>query len=499
MRRRTLPEVFTTALLGVALAGCGALPWGQGGAEPMNAQRGAVVRVLGPAEIQAASQQLGAALEARWGGYLPLAATSPWGALVVHWEGLSLAIGRPTLDFVPVDGTSDDPGLRLQVPLEHSHGTLTLAPTSGETLCAIPFEVRPARLTVRLSLAADKLGRLQGVMLPGVELVTVEGARTNTVWADFTQCPPGLEAEALPALARMFADGVARTATDAVASELAPALGLDLAFGWSAPIAADALGSGYVRATLRAATDTPGTAMPDFIERTRTGLAIRFALSVAVDPHPCMGTLALAEGTPGPLGPLPESGTVLRLGALERIIGAAWLAGSACADHAGIAEVPRDEVALRWPALGRIDGGVAIELWPESVPTVRADPDLGDAVLLDFGRVRVDLIGGIAGARWRLGSVVVDLRVHGFISVGPEGVITFDPSEVDAVPAAVEAGLIGTPPIAVAEELVATLVDALIVEGPLGGSLGILPRSLATNSTRVWAAHDNALVLGAGP
>lgn len=492
-------DLLGLAFVSLGLHGCGALPWGQGGAEPMTAQRGALVRVLGPDQIEAASDRLGAALYARFGGVLPLTPATALGSLVVHWDGLSLAVGRPRLDLAPPEGSADDPGLRLHLPLEHSRGTLTLGPAGGEILCAIPFEVEPSRLTVRLSLAADKLGRLQGVMLPGADLVTLEGARSNPVSADFAQCPPGLEAESLPMLARMLTEGVARATTDALAGELAQALGLDLAMGWSAAVASDSLGSGYVRATLRAATDTPGAAMPDFLERTRTGLAVRFALSVTVDPHPCMGPLALGDGAIGPPGPLPDAGTVLRLGALERIIGAAWLAGSACADHAGIAEVPRDELALRWPALGRVEGGIAVELWPESVPTVRADPELSGAVLVDFGRVRVDLIGGVDGARWRLGSVVVDLRVHGLVTVSPEGLVGFDPSEIDAVPAAVEAGLIGAPPIAVAEELVATLVDALIVEGPFGSALGILPSSLGAPAWRTWEARDNALVLGVAP
>lgn len=482
----------------LALTSCTALPWGQGGAEPAYAQRAALIRVVGPDEMRAASDRLGALVEARLGGILPLAPTTlPSGELSIRWEPLGLSIGRPSLDLAPPDASPDEPGLRLHVPVEPSVGSLALLPAGGEALCVVPFEVSAARLTLRLSLAADKLGRIQGVMLPGVELLAADDARATVIKADFAQCPVGLEVEA-HTLTRLLAEAIARAATDAVAGELAPALGLDLAFGWSAAVASDALGSGYVRATLRAATDTPGAAMPDFLDRTRAGLAVRFALSVAVDPHPCMGILALAD--PGPSTPplLPEAGTVLRMSALERIIGAAWLAGSACADHAGIAEVSRDELALRWPALERLDGGVTVELWPESVPTLRADPDLSDAVVVDFGRVAVDLIGTSGGARWRAGTVVVDLRIHGFVTVGPDGVVGFVPSDIDAVPAGVEAGLLGAPPIPVAEELAATLVEALL-DGPLSERLGVLPGPLAPPTSRVWAARDGTLVLGSAP
>jgi len=72
------------------------------------------------------------------------------------------------------------------------------------------------------------------------------------------------------------------------------------------------------------------------------------------------------------------------------------------------------------------------------------------------------------------------------------------PSDIDAVPAGVEAGLLGAPPIPVAEELAATLVEALL-DGPLSERLGVLPGPLAPPTSRVWAARDGTLVLGSAP
>ena len=151
----------------LGLASCTALPWGQGGAEPMGAQRGALIRVVGPDAIQVASDRLGAVVEGRLGGTLPLAPTTlPSGNLAIRWEGLGLTIGRPSLELAALDAAADDPGLRLHVPVEASRGSLTIVPTSsnGEALCAVPFEVSAARLTLRLSLAADKLGRMSAAL-----------------------------------------------------------------------------------------------------------------------------------------------------------------------------------------------------------------------------------------------------------------------------------------------------------------------------------------------
>lgn len=444
------------------LWGCAGLPWGEGGAEPTRATAGALVRTFDSGSLAAASERLATLVAPGWGAGVPLAPSEA--ELDVDWVGWSLTPGAPRLVLEPTRPTlqvqSSELTLSVVVPLAATEHEIELSGGALDVPCRASVATTPGELTVPMSFVADKLGRVQGIVLAGASYRALSEYTPNLVLnSDLSTCV-GLGEEARPqVLAAAFSAAAAKALGEALSAELPIALGLDLAFAWSTAVSVDALGTGFARVALRG--------VPSGLVRTRAdAVQVAFALTMEADAHPCMGSLTL----PDPRAELPSTelpaGISMHMEALERVVGAAWLAGAACADHLGTIPLPADELAAAWPALAPLlpDAQVSLEVWPAALPRLKADPDFVDGLVLETGRLRADLIVTFGGARWRAASVELDLSLHGTLWVEVGGAVLLDPSHVDVRPIALEPGLLEAPDISAVDQLVPPLVEALLLD-----------------------------------
>ncbi len=464
--------------------GCAGIEWGQGGAEPPRETAGAFVRTIDAPMLEQASTRLAYALAGRWTNGAKLA-TVP-GLLAIDWRAWSLAPGRPWVELGPgyeiqVGSAIESKALIVHVPIAGASHEISIS-TDALLPCSIRVTVADGVLDVPVGFTADKIGRVQGVVQAGTAFHATD-SNNAVLQADLSGCMGGIEPGVhLAALGATFVEAVAVSLTEAISAELPVALGLDVAFGWSGAVNADAMGTGFMRTSLRGLTDA-------LVRRRVDALQLEYAVAIEADAHPCMNGLAL----PLPRAEVPRAelvaGAGLHVSALERIVGAQWVAGAVCADHVGVVPTRVAELEAAWPELARMgpDAVVSLELWPGAVPRLAADPAFEDGLVLDTGRIRADLIVTYAGARWRAASVVLELSVSGSTWIDEAGAVYFDPAAVEAVPTTIEPGLLGAPSPEAVAALLPTLVEVLVSERPLA----MVPPQLAPGEgARVGVGGD---------
>lgn len=477
----SLASIVSVATLGAAgLGACAALaPWGEGGPEPTRAMNGAMVMTFDAPALERASTRLGEQLYARWpeGAVMPGAASSSPALVAVDWRGWRIRPVAATIAFGPPPVQALGPGgaeleVRVTLAADSHEIALTLSGPDGlDAACPVTVSLAEGELAIPAALTADKLGRIQGVVLPGAVLRGASAIPANqpmqsaaSFKLDLSRCAVVAEPGALlAAVESAFAGSAVAALTDGLVGALPAAMRLELAFAWSGTVTNDALGAGFLRASLRGV-------LPELVRTAPGRLEVALALGVEADAHPCIGhaTLPVLEAASA-RGDLP-AGAALDLAALERLVAAAWLGGAACADHLGPAPLAID--VDTWPELARLapDGAVAtsLEVWPASPPRLSIDPEGGaDELVLETGRTRVDVMVEWAGARWRAATAVVELAVHGRLYVEADGALVFDPSRVDAVPTSLSPGLLASPDPSMVPGLVAPLVEALVLDRPV--------------------------------
>jgi len=470
--------LIACGLMGLAsLLGCAGLGWGQGGAEPTRATAGALVKTFDQATLTRASERLAERVALRWSAGAPLSTAD--GALAIDWQGWLLMPGAPRLELTApragmqlASSANTDFGLVVHVPVAAASHQIEVSADFLDLPCTIGVMVADGELDVPIGFTADKLGRVQGVVLPGATYHALSDVTPNAILkVDLSSCvgtfDPGAQ---LAALGSALSDAAVRAVSEALSAEVPSVLGLDLAFGWSAAVNGDALGTGFMRTALR------GLAT-DLIRRTAESVQVAFALTVEADAHPCMAPFSLPAPRADVAAPTLPSGAALHIASLERMVAASWLAGAVCGEHLGVIPIASAPLQVTWPALARLgpDAEVSLELWPAALPRLTADPDMSDGIVLDTGRIRAEIMVTHAGARWRAASVVLDLSVAGTLWVADDGEVTFDPAAVDARPALVEAGLLTAPDANAIAQLLPPLVEALV----LGRPLARLPPPLA--------------------
>lgn len=460
MSRAALPLSFWATL--ASASGCAGVPWGAGGAEPTRATAGAVVRAFDAGSLAGASERLAARVAASWSRGVTLARSEE--QITVDWSTWSLTPGAPRLALSPerpaMQAQSVELALSVVVPLAGAEHEIELTSADLDAPCRASVLTTPGELTVPMSFVADKLGRVQGVVVPGASYRALSEYTPNLVLSSETASCAGLgDVVRAQALAESFAAAAAKALGESLSVEVPIALGLDLAFAWSTPVSADALGTGFLRVALRGVTSG--------LVRTRgQAVQVAYALTMEADAHPCMGPLTLpeprAELTTGEL----PAGAALHIEALERVVGAAWLAGAVCADHLGAVPVSAADLAPAWPALGPLlpEAELSLEVWPAALPRLKADPDQVDGLVFETGRLRADLIATFGGVRWRAASVELDLSLHGALWVEADGAVLFDPGQVDVRPISLEPGLLDAPDLSAVEQLVPPLVEALVID-----------------------------------
>lgn len=452
--------------------GCAGIGWGEGGAEPTRATTGAFVKTFDATSLERASQRLDERVAVRWAdGALMTKATDGEGLLDIDWRTWLLVPGAPRLELAPQRSTiqssnvpSGDFGLRVHVPLASAVHEIQLSAEFLDLPCTISVTIADGEIDVPMSFTADKLGRIQGVVLAGATFHSTSEVTPNAILkADLSACVGAVDPGAhLAALGQAFTDAAVRAVGDVLAGELPAALGLDVAFGWSAAVNADALGTGFLRTALRGLAS-------ELVMRQAEAVQVAFALTIEADPHPCMAPFALAvPRVAAPTTTLPP-GAALHIESLERMVAASWLAGATCAEHLGVIPIASAPLAAAWPALERLgpDAEVSLELWPASLPRVTADPDMVDGVVLETGRLRAEIMVSYAGARWRAATVVVDLSIAGGLWVDDAGAVSFDPAAIEATPLLLEAGLLSAPEEGAIAALLPPLVEALVLGRPL--------------------------------
>ena len=471
--------VISGLVVGALASGCAGLGWGQGGAEPTRATAGAFIKTVDQAMLTRASERLAERVAERWGAGPLLTSGDAAGAIAVDWHGWLLAPGGPRLELMPpgpmiqaLTGPNIDFGLIVHVPVAGASHEIQLSAEFLDQACGVSVLLAEGEVDVPMGFTADKLGRIQGVVLPGATYHALSELTPNAIIkADLSSCVGAIDPGAqLAALGTAFAEAAVRAVSDALSAEVPGALGLDLAFAWSAAVNADALGTGFMRTALRGLAN-------DLVMRQTQSVQVAFALTVEADPHPCMGSLALPEPRAEVAETILPAGAALHIGSLERLIAASWLAGAACSDHLGVIPVASAPLVATWPALARLgsDAEVSLELWPAALPRVTADPSMQDGLVLDTGRMRADIMVTYAGARWRAASVVLELSVAGTLWFDEAGAATFDPAAVEARPSVVEAALLTAPEADAIAVLLPPLIEALV----LGRPLGRLPQPIA--------------------
>ncbi|PKN59498.1 MAG: hypothetical protein CVU56_00260 [Deltaproteobacteria bacterium HGW-Deltaproteobacteria-14] len=472
-------------------AGCTTLPWGNGGlgdevpAEAIDPN--GLVRVLGPSDLVAAAARLTNLIPVRWADGLTI-------------EGLlSLDAGGASIDAM-IDGVVIEPG-----PVQLALGSAGLAVSVGVTiapapladrdatvvLCAPKLSADGALLAFDLGLVTDKLGRVQAVLVGEPRF---EGAALSVDWSG---CGDVVVATALDELTDELWGALADVTADAIAPDLLlavpPALGLDLATGIAGTVAADAMGSGYARLSV-AADEADGDAVWRSVGDV---LVVPFGVGITADTHPCMPALVLPRIG---VSPLPGSGSaepgtaLLSAAVVRQAITAGWLAGAACGSHAtrGV-EVPAEELAAMWPALGRLPAAtpLSLQVWPREAPSVGLAIGGADRLVIGTGLVDIDLYAELDGAQVRLASMTIDADTVLGVRIGATGLVTLAPSEVTLRASGARAGLLAAPPLDAAEALLRPVVLALLDGRPL---LSLPARPATTGSTRVRVTAEHIVV-----
>lgn len=487
MLHRTMAASFV-ALWFAWGAGCTTLPWGNGGlGEEVPAEAidpNGLVRVLGPSDLIAAAARLTNLIPVRWADGLTVGGM------------LSLDAGGTLIDAT-IDGVVIEPG-PVQLTLGPQGLELTLGVTIGPapfdagdadaTVCAPTLSADGALLAFDLGLVTDKLGRVQAVLVGQPHF---EGAALNVDWSG---CVDGIIAAVLDELTDELWDALADVTADAIAPDLLlavpPALGLDLATGIAGTVAADAMGAGYARLSVAAAEADGATVW----RRVGGVLVVPYGVGITTDPHPCMPALALPNIGSSPLpGPgSADPGTALLSAAVVRqAITAGWLAGAACGSHAtrGV-EVPAEELAAMWPALGRLPPAtpLSLQIWPREAPSVGLAIGGADRLVIGTGLVDIDLYAELDGAQVRLASMTIDADTVLGVRIGATGWITLAPEEVTLRASGARSGLLVAPPLDAAEALLRPVVLALLDGRPLL-SLPARPATTGTTRVRVTAEH----------
>ncbi|MCC6622826.1 MAG: hypothetical protein IT385_16310 [Deltaproteobacteria bacterium] len=459
------PALCLAALASLA-GGCTSLPWGAGGAAFVAPEReipGAIVRQLGLEGLERAAERLAIVVSERWTA-VGLPDETLAGGLLVSWDGLELELGSVALGLGPY-------GLEARVDVGAAPATIGLG-LGDVIVCELDVAFGPGAWIAPLQLGTDKLGRVQGALKAAVRfegdvaLGVVDGA-----------CP-ALD-DLADRVARALAEAAGGVLGDALADALAPALGLDMALAWSGGIAADALGQGFLRASIRARDD-------DLVELGLDGVRVRFAVGVEAEPHPCVGALALpapeTDDEPGPWSPGTgaEGAVLVRLTALEQALRAAWVAGAACGDHLDPGEgAAAADVRTAWPAVAGYpaDTALRLELWPEELPSL--GPGDAGGVRLETGRIVVE-VWAEDGGSWRLGTLVVSLAIEGELAATTDGFVWLDPTRIEAWPVEVTGGLVAPPPAEEVARVLQPLVESLVLARPLLR----LPPSARPSATR---------------
>lgn len=466
----------------VMLCACTDLPWGVGGAEVTPVTGGALVRVLGEGELLLGSRRLATELTTRVGHTLELRdLTLPIG------PGYDVALGPISATLGPISlAVAEDAGLELTLELAIAPQPIAGLPAACESRLTLPA----GALLLSFDLSNDKVGR--PLPIP----------RGSARWQG---PPPELSISGCALAELQVSDLGARlmkaawsTLQEPLIQSLPPALGLDLSFSSSSVVGLDALGAGILRASLRVAPTPP--------VRLESGLAVVFDLGLGAEAHPCADFGIPAEAPPDPaaLPALPPlAGTSLAIGAAERLLRLAWVAGSVCGasswrnipDH--LREIPLAELTLPGGAelLGLDPSATAsATFWPRELPRLLPDDTFPDALRIDIPRIEADVTVVLDGARWRLFTLELDLTIRGQLAADTDGFVHFDPIDIEPTLRASSRGLIPVPPQGPAQ-LIEPILRALLESRPLLR----LPPSLTPSGAAVWRVGADHLNLPTPP
>ncbi|MCB9734647.1 MAG: hypothetical protein H6745_18850 [Deltaproteobacteria bacterium] len=462
-RRVTLIRLALGLGLGAALAvggGCKELPWGSGRlAEELPAtdvDRAGLVVTIGPEDLARAAAEADEALAGTWAagiaidGQIPLPsdAAEPvsvtWADLYLEPQGLDMAL-------------SED-GISVTLPLTVKTAPLALRDAFG-ALCAPSLELTDAELHLALELEGDKLGRVQLIPSAKPEL-TYEGG------VDWGACEA--PAATLATWTDALVDAIAERAGAVVSADLLgimpEALGLDASLALASPVARDASGAGYLRASVSALSSER---QPSWTYASGH-LIVPFTVGIAAEHHPCMQALPLEPVVGGPL-PAPSAedpgATYVSVEVVRRALAALWLAGGACGPHgAWDATVATRDLDAAWPALAKLggDAGVGLTMWPRELPRLSLAVSGDATITVATGPVDVDLYGTVEGAGLRLASMTLDAELDLDLAVDEEGRVVVGVSAVRVTGEGGAGGFLGAPPSEAAGVLLAPLVERVV-------------------------------------
>lgn len=465
MTGRLRPYLLSAAGVAAFLlssACAGTLPWGAGGAPletPDGVVSSALVRSFGPMAFAEASERLAIATGDTLAGGVVLPETTLVGtAWAIEWQGAALVAS--TVELALEDGRAV---VRLGIP-EQTAALAFVSQKDATYRCDFEATLGPGSVTLPLGFVVDKLGRVSAQVVDAAEwnapIVAPAAAET---------CIP----DAKEALGTGFALALPGAFAPVLGSELGSAFELGFAVGGASSVASDSTGAGVLHLAIRGDEAIPATFEAG-------ALVLAWDVGVEAEAHPCMAPGALPAAKAGRVAwpGLADGMTALRLGALERVLQGAWLAGGACGDHATRAAEVRNtaaELASAWEALGRLEGGSALhlELWPTALPTLTLTPE--GELALAMGALEVSLWGEIDNASWRLATMQVTIVVHGSLGRDTAGRLSFAASGVEVTPIATEGGLLGTPALGAVPALIEPLVEAIVADRAIIG----LPQRLA--------------------
>ena len=479
------------ALLLASGAGCTMLPWGNGGLgdelPPEAIDPNGLVRVIGPEDLVAAAWRLTNLVPVRWADGLAIGDTL---ALEVGGAAVDADIVGIVVWPGPIQLGLAPEGLRVDLGITIAPAPVALADGIGGP-CAPAISAEGLVLELRLALGTDKLGRVQAVLVGDPSFVGPAPA------VDWSGCGAEALQPALDALTAALWRALAGATADALAPDLQTtvprALGLDLATGVTGTVAADAIGSGFARLSV-AAIEPEGAPV---WSRVGDALVVPYGVGITADGHPCMPALALpqigASALPG-AGSAEPGSVLLSARVVRQALTAVWLAGAACGAHAtGGIEVPADDLAAAWPALGRLPANtpLSIQLWPREAPSVGLAIGGADRLTVGTGLVDVDLYAELDGAEVRLASMTIDVDAVLGVWIGPTGVVTVTPEDVTLRATGTRAGLLVAPPLAAAEAVVTPIVIALLDGRPL---LALPARPATSDAVRARVTAEHVVI-----
>jgi hypothetical protein len=453
----------------VALAGCPtpAPPWGAGAAAMPGAQTVALAHLLDDASLTLATARLTDVTTTLRTEGLPLAAEA--GAKVVFEDA------RLPLEALAIVRDPDGLALILEV------APRSIAWSSAAAGCPTArgaLSLGPGRFTLPLAFATDDLGRLRPHVGPRARWDGLLGTpdRGDDAAASGHDCAPPDASALADALTRQLPPAVDL----ALAPELAPVLGLDLA---AVLTTAGPPERPTLDLRLRARTADP-------VGPAEGLVAARFELQVSATPAPCVASLKLRDEPPRPAYASAPSGAGLELPvrALEAALEAVVLAGHLCGELPLSPPLDGPAVAAlegSWAApLGEDPPAVSVAWSPTALPRLTAtetpEEDGETTLTLRLDGLELALWTTWEGARWRLAAMTLDLQARLRLELGADGALRTRLEALEVEVPVARSGLLRPPALTEARALAAaTLRPALD-----GLALFTLPASLAPATQR---------------